>query len=113
MSHIGKKKSSGSIIKRRMTEFSPKQKSVIGQTKSLSRRTGQRIREEKTKLVHRAQRGLSKIATKEEAKKVYKGVKKVVTSKEAKSVARGIGGFLKGWAMASRAAMERNRKRGY
>jgi len=101
MAEIGKKKFT---TKRRMTEFSPK-------SKSLASRVDKKIKEEKTSILHHVQRGVSKIATKEEAKKIYGSVKKVATSKEVKQVGKGIGSFLRGWALASRDAMERQRKR--
>jgi len=101
MAQLGRKKT---ITRKRMTEFSPKSKSLVSKTEL-------RIKQEKENLIHRVQRGVSKVATKEEAKKIYSAAKNVATSKEVKAVGKGIGSFLRGWARASQAAMERQKKR--
>lgn len=101
MAHIGRKKT---IKHKRMTEFSPKRKSLVSQADA-------KIKHERENLIHSVQRGVSKLATKEQLKKGYQKAKKIITSKEAKSVGKSIGGFLRGWAQASREAAERNRRR--
>jgi len=93
---MGKIKKKASIIsKRGMTEFKQKSPSVVSKTEKT-------IKAAEKGLKSRIQRGVSKIATKEEAKRIGKKIKKIVTSKEAKSIGKSVGNFLKNWGAATR-----------
>ena len=89
------KKKASIISKRGMTEFKQKSPSVVSTTEKT-------IKTAEKSMKSKIQLGVSRIATKEEAKRIGKKIKKIVTSKEAKSIGKSIGGFLRGWGEATR-----------
>jgi len=93
MAEFGKKKRP--LYGKPMTEFKKKESSLVSKVSTKLTSAGKTIK-------NTINRNVSKVATREELREIDEGVYKISKSNTAKSV----GGFLRGWARASKRALD-------